>query len=105
MNRTQWLLLSRAADDCCEQRVTGPILRELARLNLRCDHIDDGRGVNGVSPVLLTEERRFEGHAAIAAFLRHATREIARLEGRWPAPVVRTTPSIRSSRRNRAFAG
>lgn len=77
--RTPWILLSQVADDCTEQRATGPILRQLAALGIHCEHIDDGQGLNGVSPVLLTGERRFDGHAAIAAFLRHATRDIARV--------------------------
>lgn len=78
-NRTAWILLSLAANDCTETRATAPILRQIAKLGIRCEHIDDGQGLNGVSPVLLTEERRFDGHTAIAAFLRYVTREIVRM--------------------------
>lgn len=78
-NSSRWVLLSRAACDCIERRLTDDIERRLRAADIGFDHEDEAEGLTPdvLSPVLLLDDGRCDGWEQIGPFLDCVERAIA----------------------------
>lgn len=67
---TRWILVSTAEADLMMRPFADHLHRRIEAMGVGCDHIDTGEGLREEDPMLLTDDGRYDGPAAIEAFLR-----------------------------------